>query len=124
MRRLVLLVEDSETTLLVMQMQLELLGYRVTVARNGVEAVAKAAAELPDIIVMDMQMPVMSGMEAAAQIRQDPKTKSIPILAATAKAMSGDREKCLASGCNAYLAKPFTHRVLGAEIQKLLKDSP
>jgi len=124
MRRLVLLVEDSETAVLMMRMQLELLGYRVTIARNGAEAVAKAAAELPDIIIMDMQMPVMSGMEAAAQIRQNPKTKSIPILAATAKAMSGDREKCLASGCDAYLAKPFTHRVLGAEIQKLLKDSP
>jgi CheY-like chemotaxis protein len=124
MQRLVLLVEDSETTVLVMQMQLELLGYRVTIARNGAEAVAKAAAELPDIIVMDMQMPVMSGMEAAARIRQDPKTKSIPILAATAKAMSGDREKCIASGCDAYLTKPFTHRVLGAEIQKLLNDSP
>ena len=122
MKRLVLLAEDSETTLEMTKTQLEFLGYRVTLARNGAEAVAKAIAELPDLIVMDVHMPVMDGLQAACQIRQEPKTQSIPILAATAKAMSGDREKCLVSGCNDYIAKPFTHFQLGEMIKKLLSE--
>ena len=124
MNRLVLLAEDNDATVEVTQKQLEFLGYRVALARNGVEAVARAIAELPDLIVMDVHMPVMDGLEAACQIRKDPKTHSIPILAATAKALSGDREKCLASGCNDYIAKPFTHRQLGAAINKLLNKAP
>ncbi len=119
MNNLVLLAEDSAATVEVTQRQLEFLGYRVTLARNGVEAVARAVAELPDLIVMDVQMPVMDGLQAASQIRQEPKTRSIPILAATAKALSGDREKCLASGCDGYLAKPFTLRELGLAINRL-----
>ena len=119
MNNLVLLAEDSAATVEVTQRQLEFLGYRVTLARNGVEAVARAVAELPDLIVMDVQMPVMDGLQAASQIRQEPKTRSIPILAATAKALSGDREKWLASGCDGYLAKPFTLRELGLAINRL-----
>jgi CheY-like chemotaxis protein len=120
MKRLILLAEDNEATLDMMKTQLEFLGYQVTLARNGVEAVARSIAELPDLIVMDMHMPVMDGLHAAFQIRKEPKTQSIPILAATARAVSGDREKCLASGCNGYLAKPFTHRELDAAIRKLV----
>ena len=120
MKRLILLAEDNEATLDMMKTQLEFLGYQVMLARNGVEAVVRSIAELPDLIVMDMHMPVMDGLQAAFQIRKEPKTQSIPILAATAKAVSGDREKCLASGCNGYLAKPFTHRELDAAIKKLV----
>jgi len=120
MKHLVLLAEDSEATLEMTKRQLEFLGYQVTLARNGVEAVARAIAELPDLIVMDVHMPVMDGLQAASQIRKEPKTQSIPILAATAKALSGDRETCLASGCNGYIAKPFTHRELDAAIKKLM----
>ena len=120
MKSLILLVEDNEATLNLLQTQLTVLGYRVTTAQNGVEAVAKATAELPDLIVMDIQMPVMDGLLAASQIRKEPKTQLIPILAATAKTMSGDKERCLAAGCNDYLAKPFTHRQLHSAIQKLL----
>ncbi|MDZ4345168.1 MAG: response regulator [Candidatus Binatia bacterium] len=124
MKSLILVVEDNEATLDLMLTQLTLLGYQVTTAKNGVDAVAKAIAELPDIVIMDMQLPVMDGLQAAAQIRKEPKTQSIPILAATAKAMSGDREKCLRAGCNDYIAKPFTHRQLQVAIEKLLTKPP
>ncbi|MPZ76734.1 MAG: response regulator [Deltaproteobacteria bacterium] len=119
-KSLVLLAEDNEATAELTRKMLELFGYRVTVAKNGVEAVAKAIAELPDVIVMDIHMPVMDGLQAASQIRNETTTQSIPILAATAKAMAGDKEKCLASGCNDYIAKPFTHGQLIASIKQLL----
>lgn len=120
MKNLILVVEDNETTRDLIQTQLTLLGYQVTTAKNGAEAVAKAIAELPDLVIMDIQLPVMDGFQAAAQIRKEPKTQVIPILAASAKAMSGDREKCLGAGCNDYLAKPFTHKQLQFAIEKLL----
>jgi CheY-like chemotaxis protein len=69
---------------------------------------------------MDIRMPKMDGLEAVARIRNNPKTRSIPIIAATGNALPGDREKCLDSGCDDYLAKPFTHRELRAAIEKLL----
>ena len=102
-------------------MELEVLGYDVTVAQDGQEAVQKATAEPPDVIVMDMLMPKMDGFQAASSIRQNPKTKDIPILAATALARPGDREKCLESGCDGYIAKPFTHKQLGAAIDRLIE---
>jgi two-component system, cell cycle response regulator DivK len=117
---LVLLAEDNEATAELTKRILEMFGYQVTVARNGLEAVEKAVAELPDVIVMDIHMPVMDGLEAASRIRNEPRTRSIPILAATAKAMYRDKEKCLASGCNDYIAKPFTHTQLIASIKRLL----
>ena len=120
MKSLILVVEDNEATLNLIEAQLTLLGYRVTTAKNGVEAIAKATAELPDLIVMDIQMPVVDGLQAASQIRKEPTTQVIPILAATAKTMSGDKERCLAAGCNDYIAKPFTHRQLQFAIEKLL----
>lgn len=123
MKKRVLLVEDNLATVDVMRQELEFLGYDVTVAKNGIEAVEMASSELPDLIVMDIRMPKMDGFQAAGQIRGNPKTQAIPILAATAKALPGDREKCLQSGCDDYLAKPFTHRELGAVIERLLKRS-
>lgn len=121
MKKRVLLAEDHPGTIEVMQQELEVLGFEVIVARNGLEAVEKATAESPDLIVMDMLMPKMDGFQAAASIRQSPKTKGIPILAATALARPGDREKCLESGCDGYTAKPFTHRQLGAASERILE---
>ena len=121
MKKRVLLAEDHLGTIEVMQLELEVLGYDVTVAQDGQEAVQKATAEPPDVIVMDMLMPKMDGFQAASSIRQNPKTKDIPILAATALARPGDREKCLESGCDGYIAKPFTHKQLGAAIDKLFE---
>ena len=121
MKKRVLLVEDNAATIEVMQQELELLGYEVMVAKNGGKAVEMASLEVPDLIVMDILMPKMDGLEAASRIRNSPQTQSIPILAATAKAMPGDREKCLAGSCDDYIAKPFTHKELDAAIKNLLK---
>jgi len=122
MKRKILLVEDHPANVEMLTMGLEFLGYAVTVAGDGNEAVEMAASQLPDLIVMDILLPNMNGLEAASRIRSNPKTKAIPILAATALAMPGDMEKCLESGCDAYLAKPFTPKQLAAAIEKLLKD--
>ncbi len=120
-KKRVLLAEDHPGTIEVMQTELEVLGYEVVVAQDGQEAVEKAATESPDLIVMDIIMPKLDGFQATARIRENPRTKDIPILAATALARPGDREKCLESGCNGYIAKPFTHRQLGAAIDKLFE---
>ncbi len=122
MKKRILLVEDHPATIDVMRQELEFLGYEVTMAKNGIEAVEMATSELPDLIVMDILLPKMGGLQAASQIRKNPKTQAIPILAATVKALPGDREECLASGCDDYIAKPFTHEELGAAIEKLLKE--
>ena len=121
MKKHILLVEDHQATIDLMSQELEFLGYEVMVAQNGLEAVQVAFSELPALIVMDIALPKMDGLQAASRIRKNPKTQQIPILAATAKALPGDREKCLASGCDDYLAKPFTHRELGGCIERLLK---
>ena len=122
MKKRILLVEDNPATIDVVQKELEFLGYDPLIADNGEKAIEMAAAELPDLIIMDISLPRMDGLEATAMIRKNPKTESIPILAATARALPGDREKCLQSGCNDYIAKPFTHRELGAALKKLLKE--
>lgn len=122
MKKRILLVEDNLATVDVMRQELEFLGYDVTVAKNGIEAVEMASSELPDLIVMDIRMPKMDGLQAASRIRKDPKTQAIPILAATAKALPGDRERCLAGGCDGYIAKPFTYKELGDAIKRLLKE--
>jgi two-component system, cell cycle response regulator DivK len=124
MNKRILLVEDNEATVEVVQKELEMLGYEVIVAKNGLQAVEMAGSVLPDLIVMDVLMPKMDGLQAASEIKDNPKTRAIPILAATAKAVSGDRERCLANGCDSYLAKPFTHLQLDAAIKRLLKEFP
>ena len=121
MQARILLVEDDPGTIDVMQQELKFLGYEVTVAENGLKAVEMAASDHPDLIVMDIRLPKMDGLRATSLIRDNPKTRSIPILAATVNALPEDREKCLAAGCDGYIAKPFTHRELGAAIKKLLK---
>lgn len=120
MKKRILLVEDHPVTQEVMRQELKFLGYEVTVAGNGVQAVELATKLMPDIIVMDILMPQMDGLEAAARLRNHPGTREIPILAATAKALAGDRERCLSNGFDAYIAKPFTHQQLGAAVEQLL----
>ena len=119
MKKRVLLAEDHPDTVETLKFGLEKLGYEVKVAINGLEAVEKATSESPDLIVMDMMMPVMDGLRATSEIRQNPKTKDIPVLAATALASLGDQERCLTNGCNGYIAKPFTCRQLDNAIRQL-----
>lgn len=119
MKKRVLLAEDHADTAEMVKSGLERLGYEIKVATNGLEAVEKASSECPDLIIMDILMPVMDGFQATFQIRQNPKTKDIPVLAATALATSEDEQRCLTSGCNGYIAKPFTCRQLNDAIQQL-----
>jgi len=122
-KKRVLLVEDHEDNIELMTLELTMLGYDVSVARNGLEAVDMATANPPDIIVLDILLPKMDGFEAAQRIRANSKTCNTPILAATALYRDKDRQRCIASGCNDHLAKPFTHRELQTRMTGLLKDA-
>ena len=117
---LILLAEDNEANIHTFTSYLTAINYRIVVARNGREAVAKAKSDNPDIILMDIQMPDMDGLEAIALIRADETTAAIPIIALTALAMEGDRERCLAAGANEYIAKPIKFRQLNMAIQRIL----
>ena len=121
MKKRILLVEDNNDALEIFAHALNFLGYETTIAKTGIEAVDLAGTENPDLIMMDIMLPKMNGFEATSQLRSNPKTQFIPILAATAMALPGDREKCLRAGCDGYLAKPFTHKELGHAIERLLK---
>jgi two-component system cell cycle response regulator DivK len=120
-KKRILLVEDNNDALEIFAHALNFLGYETTIAKNGTEAVDLAGTENPDLIMMDIMLPKMNGFEATAQLRNNPKTQFIPILAATSMALPGDREKCLRAGCDGYLAKPFTHKELGFAIERLLE---
>ena len=117
---LILLAEDNEANIQTFSSYLTAINYRVILARNGVEAIAQAKANLPDIILMDIQMPTMDGLESTRQIRLDPNLISTPIVALTALAMEGDRDRCLAAGMNGYISKPLKLRELARLIAELL----
>jgi CheY-like chemotaxis protein len=95
-------------------------GYRIIIAKNGEEAINLTKLHHPDLILMDIQMPVIDGLEAMRQIRQDSNCQSIPIIVITALAMEGDRQLCLNAGANDYLSKPLKMRELVTIIEKYL----
>ena len=103
----VLVVEDNELNLKLLNDLLEYQGYRVIATRLGEPALGLAQQYQPDLILMDIQLPDISGMEATQRLKSDEQTHTIPIIAITAFAMSGDEARILASGCDAYLSKPF-----------------
>ena len=103
----VLVVEDNELNLKLLNDLLEYQGYRVIATRLGEPALGLARQNKPDLILMDIQLPDISGMEATQRLKSDEQTHTIPIIAVTAFAMSGDEARILASGCDAYLSKPF-----------------
>lgn len=102
----VLLVEDNEMNRDMLSRRLSRKGFEVSVALDGAAALESAAVDLPDLILMDMSLPVMDGWEATRRIKADAATAAIPVIGLTAHAMEGDREKCLAAGCNDYDTKP------------------
>ena len=120
MTKKILIVEDNPNMVDLLQEIVKLFGYDSITAANGKQAVDTAAAQLPDLITMDIMLPEMNGIEATRLIRQNPKTLSIPILAVTAKDSFEDRRECLQNGCDDYLAKPFPPKELGSRIEKLL----
>jgi two-component system, cell cycle response regulator DivK len=104
----VLIVEDNELNMKLFHDLLEAHGMEILMVRNGIDALAVAKKERPDLIVMDIQLPEMSGLEVTERIKSDPDLKPIPVIAVTAFAMKGDEERIRAAGCEAYLSKPIS----------------
>lgn len=116
----VLLVEDNEDNRTIYATVLVYYGYQVIEAQNGLEGVNAAGKHHPDLVVMDISLPVMDGLEATRRIKADPSTADIPILAVTAHARDLDRMRALEAGCNEYLCKPVEPRCLVAEVDRIL----
>jgi CheY-like chemotaxis protein len=118
----ILLAEDNETNIIMTRDMLQRKGYQVSIARNGLEAIARAREIHPDIILMDIQMPELDGLETTRRIRAEASLAHIPIIALTALAMPGDRERCLAAGANDYLCKPVSLQELLKVIETQLQE--
>ncbi len=118
-----LLVEDDAMIRDMLSRRLRLEGYQSITAVNGIEALARAQSEHPDLILMDMGLPLITGYQATARLKALPETAVIPIIALTAFTMTGDREKCLAAGCDEYESKPIVFDRLLAKIQALLNET-
>ena len=120
----ILLVEDNEMNHDMLSRRLTRRGFQVVIAVDGAQGVALVLAESPDLILMDMSLPVMDGWEAAQRLKAAPETQVIPIIALTAHAMAGDRERALAAGCDDYDTKPIEFNRLFGKIQTLLEQEP
>ena len=116
----ILLVEDNEINRDMLSRRLERRGYQVLLALDGERGVSLAQAELPDLILMDMSLPVLDGWEATQRIKAAPETRAIPIIALTAHAMIGDRERAMAAGCDDYDTKPIEFQRLLEKMEKIL----
>ena len=119
----ILIVEDTDTVITLMSEYLQHKGYQVLLANNGMQGVLLAKENHPDLILMDVMMPVMDGLEAARQIRADESLKKTPMIALTALAMPGDLERCLAAGMNDYLSKPVEFRELLEAMDRHIPDA-
>jgi two-component system, cell cycle response regulator DivK len=119
----ILYVEDNEFNLKIVRQLLSRTSYQLIEAIDGEQGVAKAQSEQPDLILMDVQLPKLSGLDATRQLRADPKTAHIPIVVITSFALSGDSEKAKAAGASAYLAKPYSPRELLQMIRKLVPEN-
>lgn len=119
----ILVVEDNLDNRRILVYRLKRLGdFAIDEVGNGAEAVAAVAADAPDLIFMDLKMPVMDGWEATRRIRASPGGEHIPIIALTAQAMAGDEEKAIAAGCDDYMAKPIVDpSIIQTKIEKLLR---
>jgi CheY-like chemotaxis protein len=117
----ILYVEDNDDNVYMLKMRLELTDeFEVLVAEDGEAGCAKAAAERPDLILMDLELPTIDGWEATRRLKSDPATRNIPVIALSAHALAGSREKALAAGCNEFDTKPIDFERLIASIKRVL----
>jgi two-component system, cell cycle response regulator DivK len=116
----ILLVEDNEMNRDMLSRRLQRRGYEVLIALDGSEGVAAAQSQVPDLILMDMSLPVLDGWEATRRLKTAPETRSIPVIALTAHAMSGDRDKAIEAGCDDFDTKPVEFNRLLTKIEALL----
>ena len=119
----VLLVEDNPANLSLMQYLLQASGYTTLTATDGRQGVAVAQRESPDVILMDLQLPIMNGYEAARLVKEVPALRGVPIIAVTAFAMVGDRDKILARGFDGYIAKPITPERFVSEVEGFIASA-
>src|SRR5579864_2592801 len=112
MSRRILVVEDQEDNRQIIRDMLSATDYEITEAENGEQALAAIAKQRPDLILMDIQLPIMDGYEATRRIKADPALKSIPIIAVTSYALSGEEQKARVAGCDDYVPKPYSPRQL------------
>ena len=120
MSKCILVVEDQEDNRQILRDLLGNAGYELSEAEDGEEAIAAVAKRRPDLILMDIQLPVMDGYEATRRIRTNPDLKSVPIIAVTSYALAGDEDKALAAGCDGYVTKPYSPRDLLAKVRTYL----
>jgi len=120
MSKLIRVVEDQEDNMQILRDLLVSAGYEMVVAENGEEALAAVAKQRPDLILMDIQLPIMDGYEATRRIKADPASHSIPIIAVTSYALSGDEAKAREAGCDDFVPKPYSPRQLLAKIREYL----
>ena len=118
MKKCILVVEDQVDNRQILRDLLTNAGFDLVEAENGKEAIAFAQASRPDLILMDIQLPILDGYEATRRLKADPDLKSIPIIVVTSYALSGDEEKARLAGCDDYVAKPFSPRLLLAKIKE------
>jgi CheY-like chemotaxis protein len=117
----VLYVEDNDDNVYMLKMRLELLGdFEVVAAPDGEQGCAMAVSERPDVILMDLEMPVVDGWEATRRLKDDPQTRDIPIIALSAHALAGEREKALGAGCDEFDTKPIEFERLVATLRRVL----
>jgi two-component system, cell cycle response regulator DivK len=116
----ILVVEDQEDNRRILRDLLRNAGYELIEADDGEAALAAAAAKRPDLILMDIQLPLLDGYEATRRLKADPELRAIPIIVITSYALSGDEEKARAAGCDGYVSKPYSPRMLLAKIRELL----
>jgi CheY-like chemotaxis protein len=119
----ILLVEDNEMNRDMLTRRLQRRGYEVVIAVDGAQGLAMAQSESPALILMDISLPVLDGWEATRRLKMAPETKSIPVIALTAHAMSGDRERCIEAGCDDFDTKPVEIARLLGKIETLLNQS-
>jgi two-component system cell cycle response regulator DivK len=120
MTYVILLVEDNERNLKLLRDVLVYAGYDVRVARTAEDGISLAASEPPDLVLMDLQLPGIDGMEALRRLRESPRTADIPVVAVTAQAMKDDRERALDAGFNGYIEKPISVRTFPDQVRRFL----